>query len=140
MKRLINSILLIILFSLANTGIAETGKAPDPAAAKRGAKLYNNYCVSCHGVEAVGEPAPPPMLQRPGYFAAPALNGSGHTWHHTDENLLATIMQGSPRTKKMPAWKGVLSKKQVQDVIAYFKSLWPKRSLDCQGPKHMSCM
>jgi hypothetical protein len=25
-------------------------------------------------------------------------------------------------------------------IVAYIKSLWSKRELECQGPKHMQCM
>lgn len=121
-------------------GLAETGKVPDPVAVKKGAIIYKKHCVSCHGVKAVGVPLPPPMLRQPGFIAAPALNGSAHAWHHTDEDLLKVILEGSKRPNTMPGWKGVLSVKQAQDVIAYFKSFWNKRLLDCQGPKHMSCM
>ena len=28
----------------------------------------------------------------------------------------------------------------AKDLIVYMKSLWGKRELDCQGPKHMQCM
>lgn len=28
----------------------------------------------------------------------------------------------------------------ARDLVAYIKSLWTPRELDCQGPKHMECM
>ena len=28
----------------------------------------------------------------------------------------------------------------MKDLVAYIKSLWSKRELDCQGQKHMQCM
>jgi len=136
-----NGIVFALVFMvLPVSGIAETGKTPDAAAAKRGAVIYQKHCASCHGLNAEGQAAPPPMLRNPGYVTAPALNGSAHAWHHKDEDLLKVIMEGSKRPNTMPGWKGVLTIKQAKDVIAYFKNLWPKRLLDCQGPKHMSCM
>ncbi len=120
--------------------VAETGKAPDPEAVTRGAKLYDSYCLSCHGARGTGEPQIPPSIRLPGYFVAPALDDSQHAWHHTDEALVRVILDGSPRTKRMPAWKNVLKTQDAFDIVAYMKSLWGARALECQGPKHMSCM
>lgn len=127
---------LIVTGGLA---LAETGKAPDKKAALRGEKLYAAYCQSCHGKRGVGESISPPFVRRPGYFLAPALDDSQHAWHHSDEDLVTFILKGSTRTKRMVAFKAVLSEKQVRDIVAYVKSLWGSRALDCQGPKHMSC-
>jgi len=74
------------------------------------------------------------------YIRAPAMNDSEHAWHHTDEALQKTILEGSPRTDRMMPWKKAgLNEANAQDLIAYIKSLWTQRELDCQGPKHMSC-
>ena len=41
----------------------------------------------------------------------------------------------------MPAWRGVLTREDALDVIAYIKTLWtPYIRENCQGAKHMSCM
>lgn len=132
--------ILLIAFALSSaTVLAETGKKPDKQAARRGAKLYAVYCESCHGRRGVGEPPIPRFIRNPRYYSAPALNDSQHAWHHSDENLVKTILQGSSRSKSMPAWKGVLSNQDAHDVVAYMKSLWSPRAIECQGPKHMSC-
>ena len=75
-----------------------------------------------------------------GYIGAPVLDGKAHAWHHTDAQLVKTILEGSPRIQRMPAWKSTMNKRDAHDVIAYFKSFWSTRELDCQGPKHMQCM
>lgn len=141
----VGSLVLVVtvaytLISVIPEGIAATGKAPDKQAAKRGKELYNVYCQSCHGKNGVGESPIPPAIRDPSYFIAPALNESQHAWHHTDENLLETILKGSTRTKRMAAWERVISKQNAEDLVAYMKSLWSPRILACQGPKHMSCM
>jgi len=121
------------------TAVAETGDPPDPQAARRGAPLYQKYCQACHGARGVGE-----RLSFSAYvhreIPASALDDSQHAWHHSDDDLTAFILNGSPRTARMPAWKGTLSEKQVRDIVAYIKSLWGPRAIECQGPKHMSCM
>ncbi|MDH5513301.1 MAG: cytochrome c [Gammaproteobacteria bacterium] len=133
--------LVLLLVALpGGTALAETGKKPDQQAALRGAKLYKSFCQSCHGERGVGETVYPWNVGKPGYFPAPALDDSQHAWHHSDEDLLEFIREGSPRTPLMPAWKKNLSDKNIRDIIAYMKSLWSPRALECQGPRHMSCM
>ena len=133
------SIFVLFFTLLPAVVMAETGKKPDAREAKRGAVIFQKNCVACHGVKGIGGVAPPHMLRLPGFITPPTLNGSGHTWHHTDKDLLKTILEGSPRPNTMPSWKGILTVKQAKEAIAYIKSLWPERSLKCQGPKHMSC-
>jgi mono/diheme cytochrome c family protein len=107
----------------------------------RGQNLYVKKCQSCHGKDGVGENYSIQSLSSKEYIMAPALNASAHAWHHTDEALVKTILDGSPRTPRMVAWKNSdVSTEDVDDLVAYIKSLWTSRELDCQGPKHMQCM
>jgi hypothetical protein len=34
----------------------------------------------------------------------------------------------------------IVDNEDAHDLVAYIKSLWTQRELDCQGPKHMQCM
>jgi mono/diheme cytochrome c family protein len=119
---------------------AETGQRPDTESVVAGKALYQQFCQACHKQDGVGELPIPPLLRQPGYITAMPLNEASHAWHHTDEQLVDTILNGVQRTQRMPAWKGVLSERQASQVTAYIKSLWSDRILNCQGPKHMSCM
>ena len=108
---------------------------------KRGASLFKQKCQTCHGIDGVGETYNIPSLTDKSYIRAPALNDSEHAWHHTDEGLVKTILEGSPRTQKMAGWKQQgMTQQNASDLVAYIKSLWTQRELDCQGPKHMQCM
>ncbi len=113
---------------------------PLSEAGKRGKKLFAAKCQSCHGVDGVGETYTTQSLTDRNYISAPALDDSAHAWHHTDDALVKTILDGSPRTEKMRAWrKEGLTESDARDLVAYIKSLWGQRALDCQGPKHMRC-
>ncbi|MCH7882137.1 MAG: cytochrome c [Proteobacteria bacterium] len=106
----------------------------------RGLSLYKNNCQACHGIDGVGETYNMQALTDKDYLRAPAMNDSEHAWHHTDEALVKTILEGSPREPRMLAWKkNGLTEQNAQDLVAYIKSLWTQRELDCQGPKHMNC-
>lgn len=110
---------------------------PVTAQQKQGQQIFQTNCQSCHGIEAVGETYSTEGLTTEGYLFAPALNGSMHGWHHSDEQLVKTILEGSPRTDKMPAWKGTLTEADAMAAIAYLKTLWGDTQRRCQGARHM---
>jgi len=133
-----NIIIIALFFS---PGLfAATGERPDPESVIVGKGLYQEYCQACHQKDGVGEKPIPSFIARPGYLTAMPLNETSHAWHHTDEQIIHTILYGLQRTKRMPAWKGVISEQQASHILAYIKSFWSDRILGCQGPKHMSCM
>ena len=119
---------------------AETGKMSDPETVALGKKLYEQYCRVCHQKDGVGEPSIPWSIRKPGYITAMPLNETSHAWHHSDEQLVQTILDGLRRTNRMPAWRNVISEKEASDIVAYIKSLWSPKILACQGSKHMNCM
>jgi mono/diheme cytochrome c family protein len=104
---------------------AQTRRKQDFAQVMQGARLFQQYCVSCHGVRAVGVP----RWTRPGpdgRYPPPPLNGSAHSWHHPTVALKDFINNGTATSGgNMPAWKDKLSEEQVEAIIAWFQSLWP---------------
>ena len=103
-------------------------------------KTYEQYCQSCHGKNGVGE-RPKDMYAQDSYgFVAPPLDNSAHGWHHTDDGLAYTILNGSSRNPRMLPFKDMISEEDARNVVAYIKSLWSFRSLACQGVRHMRCM
>ena len=114
---------------------------PSSDAEKLGLVLFEKNCVSCHGLNDVGETNNLQSLSDQKYLKASALDDSEHAWHHTDEALIKTILNGSNRPSRMPAWKNAgIDQQMASELVAYIKSLWTQRELDCQGPKHMQCM
>jgi mono/diheme cytochrome c family protein len=110
-------------------------------AQKSGHNLYVKNCQACHGKDGVGETYTVEALTDKSYIQAPALDATAHAWHHTDDALTKVILEGSTRTLRMKAWKDAgISEHDARDLVAFIKSLWGKRELDCQGPKHMQCM
>lgn len=141
-NKLPNYLLVVLFISVVITTnvLAETWKRGTEQEVKRGKKLYVTHCQTCHGVNGVGGQPISSFVRNPDYIVPPALDDSQHAWHHSDEDLIETILEGSPRTTQMPAWKSILSKRDAADLVAYMKILWSDRALSCQGPKHMSCM
>jgi mono/diheme cytochrome c family protein len=106
----------------------------------RGRQVYEDTCQACHGADGIGESPDDPNARDEFGFKAPALNDDAHGWHHSDQNLMNTILTGSSRNERMAAFKETLSGEDVENVVAYVKSLWSFQSLACQGARHMACM
>lgn len=105
-----------------------TGRADDPSIGA-GRTVYRQYCASCHGENAEGAPD----WKRPdenGELPPPPHDATGHTWRHSDGDLFDMIAKGwhDPFNKTdrltMPPFEEQLSAKQIEDVIAYLKTLW----------------
>jgi len=100
----------MIVFLIAGVGQAGTGEPPDPHSAARGRLLYDAQCAACHRPDGVGEPIIPWSIRRKGLIEAMPLNESSHAWHHSDEQLIDMILDGTPRSRtRMPVWRNILS-------------------------------
>ncbi|HMM47508.1 MAG TPA: cytochrome c [Thiobacillaceae bacterium] len=109
----------------AGTDVLVFERVLDAAEVARGRVVYERHCLECHGAEGQGLPGDWRIRDADGHFPPPPLDGSAHAWHHPTAALLETIREGSPAGQgKMPAWKGKLTEQQMQDVVAYIKSLW----------------
>ncbi|MDP1558433.1 MAG: cytochrome c [Nitrosomonas sp.] len=102
----------------------------DAAQIERGEVVYLANCVNCHGQN--GEATPDwRKTGEDGRYPPPPLNGTAHAWHHSTEVLKKTILKGGPpEFGSMPAWEGILTEQQVDDVIVWIKSLWPDEIYD----------
>jgi len=123
------------LMLLAGTGLYLYKKPPPvdsvqalPEEVKKGEILFSEYCAACHGQGGIGEDPARPMggLGPDGSYIAPALNGTGHAWHHTDALLFSIIKDGSKAEgSSMQGFKEKLSDDEVNLTMRYFQSLWP---------------
>jgi mono/diheme cytochrome c family protein len=77
----------------------------DPA---NGGEIYVQYCVSCHGPDAGGRALGPTLV-------------SAQVAARDQAYFQEIITNGRPGTS-MPSWEGLLSRKQIEDVIAYLRS------------------
>jgi mono/diheme cytochrome c family protein len=88
--------------------------AGDPLA--MGKKVYMDRCALCHGTDGKGDgPAAAALNPKPRDHTDGAYMNS-----RTDEQLLEVIHNGKGG---MPAWKGVLSEQEMQNVLKYVRTL-----------------
>lgn len=97
----------------------------DPVQVARGRAVYDRHCAECHGDQGTGQPGDWRVRNADGSYPPPPLDDTAHAWHHPTAVLLESVREGSPPGMgNMPAWKDRLSEQQMQDVVAYIKSLW----------------
>lgn len=83
--------------------------------ARNGKSLFEKHCVLCHGPRGKGD-----GLEITGANVADL--SSAATQRKLNVALLRTIHDGRPG-KVMPSWKSRVSDKQLQDVLAYIRTL-----------------
>lgn len=102
-----------------------------------GQQLYADSCASCHGVNLEGQPDWKRRLEN-GRMPAPPHDETGHTWHHSDQDLFTITKRGVEAVvpgyeSDMPAFEGVLTDEQIRAILAYIKSTWPERQRGFQA-------
>ena len=88
-----------------------------PGEAVKGKAVYEKSCMACHGSQGKGDGPTGKVLVPPA-----ADFTSAASKRKSDAELLRIIENGKPPTA-MIAWKGVLSAQEIQQVLAYVKSL-----------------
>lgn len=101
--------------------------------------LYLDQCAACHGDNLEGQPNWMTRLSS-GRLPAPPHDATGHTWHHSDAQLLRIVRDGlaviAPGYETdMPAFAGVLSDDEIRAIIDYLNSTWPERERDYQNAR-----
>ena len=133
---------------LAGLGwVARQNRPPDRADASdaelvaRGAVVYRQSCMACHGANLEGQP----NWQRPnadGTLPAPPHDASGHTWHHSDEMLFeitkwgSASVAGSNFKSAMPVYADILEDGDIWAVLAFIKSRWPPEIQDAHRARN----
>ena len=103
-----------------------------------GQQLYAKNCASCHGAKLEGQPDWKHRLAN-GRMPAPPHDITGHTWHHSDQDLFRLVKDGVSAVvgggyeSDMAAFGGVLSDDEIRATLAYIESTWPERQRAAQS-------
>ncbi len=87
---------------------AAIGSATHAADTNNGGGLYAKHCIACHGGPGVGAAPGSPSFQH------------GQGLARADLTLMQVVRRGK---NAMPAYQGVLTNRELLDVIAYMRTL-----------------
>jgi mono/diheme cytochrome c family protein len=124
--------LAMVLTATMLAGTAAVAQSAQPG----GHALYLEYCASCHGANLEGQPNW--MVRLPnGRLPAPPHDETGHSWHHSDEQLLRIVRDGLAAiapgyATDMPAFGGKLDDGEIIGILDYIKQSWPDRQQEIQ--------
>ena len=124
-------------FSILVLAVTVGAAAAQDAQLITGERLYQENCASCHGADLEGQPDWRSRLPS-GRLPAPPHDASGHTWHHPDRVLIditkrgPAAIVGNGYESDMPGFEGVLTDKEIADIIDYIKGTWPERMRTAQ--------
>ncbi len=97
----------------------DAAKRPNPvkannASRKRGKKMFQAYCASCHGAQGKGDgPAGAALKPKPADLTVMA-------GQHPDGDFAWKIANGRG---SMPAWSGQLSERNIWDLVNFIQNL-----------------
>lgn len=122
---------------LGLVAVPAVAEDPAPDAVALGRTIYAETCASCHGANLEGQPDWKRRLAN-GRMPAPPHDASGHTWHHSDQDLFLITREGvggivPGYESDMPAFRGILSDDEIRAVLAYIKSTWPEKQRGFQA-------
>jgi S-disulfanyl-L-cysteine oxidoreductase SoxD len=121
--------LVVARSATAEPEAAHFGDADHPATVLAGQRLYKTHCAQCHGRTLQGQ-ALWRLEDEYAHQRAPALDGTGHAWQHSDEALYQRIRVGrwpdapDGPLNPMPRYQSLLSESDTEAVIAFLKSRW----------------
>tara|TARA_R100000365_G_C2744046_1_gene72780 strand:+ start:418 stop:870 length:453 start_codon:yes stop_codon:yes gene_type:complete len=125
----------ILLFGGRST--ADDHQTDDVA---EGRQLYLEHCAACHGNELEGQPNWRDRLPN-GRMPAPPHDETGHTWHHSDDQLfritrdgVAAIVGGNYESD-MPGFGAALTDDEIWAILDFIKSTWPAREREFQAQR-----
>jgi mono/diheme cytochrome c family protein len=111
---------LVIILSLAMwTDPSHSERSKFRPNLDAGQQIYRQNCINCHGSAGKGDGVAAPQLD-----PKPADLTSAKTQDKKDPELLEVIKFGRPGTS-MSAWTTTLDDDEIQNVLAYVRSLKP---------------
>jgi len=122
---------LIIIFFIFSNSFASNHYPIKANKSEIGKQIYEANCSACHGINLAGADNWQEGVDSDGQRLPPPLNGTGHTWHHSDKLLQGIIKNGigfyvKDYKGKMNGFGEVLNDQQIDLVLGYIKSYWKK--------------
>jgi len=93
--------------------------------AVRGGKLYQKYCIACHGAQGEGGKGTGVTFSRPrdAEIIATSLSNSGFQLAASDEMIWRTLAYGREGTPMPSYLKQGLSEQQISDLVTFVRTM-----------------
>lgn len=130
LPKLLASSLALLLLAGCGTDARDGIDPRNATQVAAGERVYHTYCAACHGAGLEGQPEWRRRLPS-GRLPAPPHDDTGHTWHHSNAELIAMVSHGmvpplAPEgyESDMPAYADILTDEDIRAVLAFIQSHW----------------
>ena len=117
---------LLVAWQAPQVAYSSPGGAGVTPSSDRGMRVFEAYCVGCHGLSGKGDGPMAAPLQRDFGVRPTDLTSENYMARKSDEQLKEAVRGGGKavhRTPYMPAWGSTLKDSQVNDLVAYIREL-----------------
>lgn len=110
------SLITVVIAASAALATAASAEEPNPHAVK----LYNTYCVQCHGINRDGN-----GINSPGMAVKPRDHTDTKAMGDTPDDVLFKAIKGGGlavgKSVLMPRWEDVISDDEIKQLVAYLR-------------------
>jgi mono/diheme cytochrome c family protein len=97
---------------------------PNKTQVKEGGKLFQNYCASCHGLDARGSgPVTPALKTIPPDLTRIEKKNGMFPAEHLQKSIAGRNGVDVHGTSEMPVWGNVLPEKEISIIVKYLESI-----------------
>ena len=110
----------ICLFT--SSSIFAQSAAPNPMLVEAGKRLYNSFCIYCHGFDGSGTDAPAANLSG---VPTGDISNKAYMSLLSDEEIISRVAYGEEKFPylQMPGWRSNLSNEKIVAIVSYVRTL-----------------
>jgi len=114
--------ILTIISLFVSSALYAQSSASNPMLVEAGKRLFNSFCIYCHGVDGSGTNAPASNLSG---VPTGDLSNKAYMSLLTDEEIIDRVAYGEERYPylQMPGWRSNLNDGKITAIVAYVRTL-----------------
>lgn len=126
-KKGLNGLLITAVVFLSGAVTAAFSESKTDSKVFKGQVTFQYYCTTCHGVSGMGDGPAAKEIYKYLKIAPRNLSDEKFQSSRTDKQLFTAISGGmhskAHKVAQMPAWGKTFSKEEIEQVIAYVRTL-----------------
>ncbi len=121
MNRYLKAAFTAVCLCFSSVPHAQSAK-PNPMLVEAGKRLYNSFCIYCHGLDGSGTDAPAANLSG---VPTGDLSNKAYMSLLSDEEIVSRVAYGEEKYPylQMPGWRSNLDDQKIRAIVAYVRTL-----------------
>jgi len=113
---------LTIICLFISSSIYAQSATPNPMLVEAGKRLFNSFCIYCHGFDGSGTDAPAANLSG---VPTGDLSNKAYMSLLSDEEIISRVAYGEEKFPylQMPGWRSNLSNEKIAAIVSYVRTL-----------------